>query len=110
MRQLHVSSSWTPVCHRGQSRRADANGVLSLDYRQAGRGQAGSDRGYETLDADATFETKSGHEVRAWKLSQDHENEAQLCIWSQARQEKDEAILAKKRERFEADLADLHKI
>ena len=28
---------------------------------------------------------------------------------SQARQEKDEAILAKKRERFEADLADLHK-
>ena len=63
----------------------------------------------KTLDADATFETKSGHEVRAWKLSQDHENEAQLCIWSQARQEKDEAILAKKRERFEADLADLHK-
>ena len=37
------------------------------------------------------------------------ENEAQLCIWSQARQEKDEAILAKKRESFEADLADLHK-
>ena len=63
----------------------------------------------KTLDADATFETRSGHEVRAWKLSHDHENEAQLCIWSQARQEKDEAILAKKRERFEADLADLHK-
>ena len=62
----------------------------------------------KTLDPDATFETKSGHEVRAWRLSQDHENEAQLCIWSQARQEKDEAILAKKRERFEADLADLH--
>ena len=63
----------------------------------------------KTLDADATFETKSGHEVRAWRLSHDHENEAQLCIWSQARQEKDDAILAKKRERFEADLADLHK-
>ena len=52
--------------------------------------------------------------MRALRLSQDHENEAQLCIWSQARQEKDEAIkdeaiLAKKRERFEADLADLHK-
>ena len=28
---------------------------------------------------------------------------------ARARQEKDEAILAKKRERFEADLADLHK-
>ena len=63
----------------------------------------------KTQDPDATFETKSGHEVRAWKLSHDHENEAQLCIWSQARQEKDEAILAKKRESFEADLADLHK-
>ena len=46
--------------------------------------------------------------LRVWRLSHDHENEAQLCIWSQARQEKDEAILAKKRERFEADLADLH--
>ena len=63
----------------------------------------------KTLDPDATFEAKSGHEVRAWRLSHDHENEAQLCIWSQARQEKDEAILAKKRERFEADLADPHK-
>ena len=63
----------------------------------------------KTQDPDATFETKSGHEVRTWKLSRDHENEAQLCIWSQARQEKDEAILAKKRKSFEADLADLHK-
>ena len=49
-------------------------------------------------DPDATINTGSGHEVRAWRLSHDHENEAQLCIWSQARQEKDEAILAKKRE------------
>ena len=60
-------------------------------------------------DPDATINTSSGHEVRVWRLSHDHENEAQLCIWSQARQEKDEAILAKKRERFETDLADLHK-
>ena len=59
-------------------------------------------------DPDATINTGSGHEVRVWRLSHDHENEAQLSIWSQARQEKDEAILAKKRERFEADLADLH--
>ena len=63
----------------------------------------------KTQDPDATFETKSGHEVRAWRLSHDHENEAQLCIWNQARQEKDEAILAKNRESFESDLADLHK-
>ena len=46
--------------------------------------------------------------MRAWRLSHDQENEAQLCIWSQTRQEKDEAILAKKRERSEADFADLH--
>ena len=65
--------------------------------------------GVNARDSDATINTGSGHEVRAWRLSHDHENEAQLCIWSQARQEKDEAILAKKRERFEADLADLHK-
>ena len=65
--------------------------------------------GVNARDPDATINTGSGHEVRAWRLSHDHENEAQLCIWSQARQEKDEAILAKKRERFEADLADLHK-
>ena len=65
--------------------------------------------GVNARDPDATINTSSKHEVRAWRLSHDHENEAQLCIWSQARQEKDEAILAKNRERFEADLADLHK-
>ena len=65
--------------------------------------------GVNARDPDATINTSSGHEVRVWKLSHDHENEAQLCVWSQARQEKDEAILAKKRERFEADLVDLHK-
>ena len=94
--------------YRRQSRRVAQTG-LSLDHRQTGRVKPDQIEAMKTLDADATFETKSGHEVRAWKLSQDHENEAQLCIWSQARQEKDEAILAKKRERFDADLADLHK-
>ena len=61
-----------------------------------------------TQEPDATVETRSGHEVRVWKLSHEHENETQLCIWSQTRQEKDVAILAKNRESFEADLADLH--
>ena len=51
-------------------------------------------------EPDTTFDTKSGHEARVWKLSHDHENEAQLCIWSQARQEKDEAILAKNVEKL----------
>ena len=61
-----------------------------------------------TQEPDATFETKSEHEARVWKLSHDDENEAQLCIWSQTGQEKDEAILAKNRQSFESDLADLH--
>ena len=39
-----------------------------------------------------------------------HENEAHLYIWRQARPEKDEAILAKKCEKFETDLADLHNV
>ena len=94
--------------HRGKSRRV-AQAGLSLDYFQAGWGQAGSSRGCDTQEPDATVETKSGHEARVWKLSHEHGNEVQLCIWSQARQEKDEAILAKKRESFESDLADLHK-
>ena len=64
--------------------------------------------GVNAQEPEATLKTRSGHEARVWKLSHEHENEAHLCIWSQARQEKDEAILAKKRERFESDLADLH--
>ena len=59
-------------------------------------------------EPDATVKTRSGHEAWVWKLSHEHENEAHLCIWSQAHQEKDDAILAKMREKFEADLADLH--
>ena len=59
-------------------------------------------------DPDATIETRSGHEARIWNLSHEPENEAQLCIWSQARQERDEAILAKKRDAFEAELTALH--
>ena len=64
--------------------------------------------GVNAQDPEATIKTKSGHEVWVWKLSHEHENETHLCIWSQARQKKDDAILAKKRESFEADLADLH--
>ena len=59
-------------------------------------------------EPDSAIETEAGHEAQVWKLSHEHENEAQLCIWSQARQEKEEAILAKKHESFETDLANLH--
>ena len=47
---------------------------------------------------------REGVKIRKSRLAWEHSG-----IWSQARQEKDEAILAKKRESFEADLADLHK-
>ena len=35
--------------------------------------------GVNAQDPDATINTRSGHEVRAWRLSHDHENEAQLA-------------------------------
>ncbi len=58
-------------------------------------------------DPDIVMETRAGYEARAWKLS-DSDEEMELCIWSKARQDKDEAILGKKRERFEAELDKLH--
>ena len=68
---------------------------LSPDYCQAGGVKPDQVEAVNAQEPDATFETKSGHETRVWKLSHDHENGAQLCIWSQARQEKDEAILVR---------------
>ena len=61
-----------------------------------------------TQDPDAMIETGSGHEALPWNLSHEHENEVQLRICSQARQERDEAILAKNHDSFEADLDNLH--
>ena len=59
-------------------------------------------------DPDAEIKTRSGHEAQIWNLSHPSDTEAQLCIRSQARQERDTAILARKREDFETELANLH--
>lgn len=73
-------------------------------------------------DADARLRTSSGHEALVWRLARECDGngtgvddgdggsdaEMHLCIWSQARQDREEAILARKRERTEAELAHLH--
>ncbi len=40
-------------------------------------------------DPDIVMETRAGYEARAWKLSASEE-EIELCIWSKARQDKDD--------------------
>ena len=58
-------------------------------------------------EADAAFETRAGHDARAWRLEAG-DDEAQLCIWSHERQQKDEAMLARQRRNFEDALRALH--
>ena len=58
-------------------------------------------------EADAAFETRAGHDARAWRL-ETGDGETHLCIWSHARQQKDEAMLARHRRNFEDALRALH--
>ncbi len=57
--------------------------------------------------AELEFETRHGTAARAWRL-RTQDGESELCIWSEQRQAKDDAILAKQRERFEGELQALH--
>ena len=59
-------------------------------------------------DADATLGMSSGHDAHVWRLTGAGDGEIQLGIWSQARQAREDAILARKREEFESELAHLH--
>ncbi len=58
-------------------------------------------------EADAAFETRAGHDARAWRLAAG-DDEAHLCVWSHERQQKDEAVLARQRHNFEDALRALH--
>ncbi len=58
-------------------------------------------------DPDLTFRTRHGTEARAWRLRTVN-GESELCIWSEERQAKDDAILDKQRKRCEAELQALH--
>ncbi len=56
---------------------------------------------------DAAFATRAGHPVQAWRVDSEGD-ETHLRVWSQQRQQKDEAIVARRRERFEAEVRALH--
>ena len=58
-------------------------------------------------DPELEFRTRQGTAARAWRL-RTADGESELCLWSEQRQAKDDAILAKHRERFEGELQGLH--
>lgn len=58
-------------------------------------------------DPELSFRTRHGTAARAWRL-RSADGESELCLWSEERQAKDDAILAKQRERFESELRSLH--
>ena len=58
-------------------------------------------------DPELSFRTRHGTAARAWRL-RSADGESELCLWSEERQAKDDAILAKQRERFERELRALH--
>ena len=60
-------------------------------------------------EPDATFATRTGHDVAAWRVDA-ADGELRLRIWSEQRQRKDEAIVAHQRERFEKELQALRVI
>ena len=47
---------------------------------------------------DAAFATRAGHPVQAWRVDSEGD-ETHLRVWSQQRQQKDEAIVARRRQR-----------
>ena len=71
-------------------------------------------------DPDRTFRSRCGLHVRAWKRAAPPPEgagdppayapapEMRICLWSEQRQQKDDAILAGKRQRFEQRLAALN--
>ena len=58
-------------------------------------------------DPELSFRTRHGTAAKAWRL-RTQDGESELCLWSEERQAKDDAILAKQRERFESELQALH--
>ena len=58
-------------------------------------------------DPELSFRTRHGTAARAWRL-RSADGESELCLWSEERQAKDDAILAKQRQRFEQELQALH--
>jgi len=59
-------------------------------------------------DPDVTIKTGSGQVTQLLQVTRDQADEVVLCIRNPARPDRDAAILAEKRARFESELADLH--
>ena len=77
-----------------------AHGYEWITVRRGGEDPPGADPELE-------FRTRQGTAARAWRL-RTADGESELCLWSEQRQVKDDAILAKHRERFEGALQALH--
>ena len=58
-------------------------------------------------DPDLEFLTRCGLQARAWQISEPDAAEIELCIWSEERQKKEDAIRDGKRKRYEKELARL---
>lgn len=58
--------------------------------------------------ADEQFSLRGGLQAKAWRLSEEGAAETEVCVWSEGRQGKEEAILKGQRQRFEKELTALH--
>ncbi len=56
---------------------------------------------------DVTVRTRAKHEVRAWKLEEE-DGEPRLCAVSEGRKATENGVLARRRQKFEAELTRLH--
>ena len=56
----------------------------------------------------ACFETRGGVQAKAWEVSKSGAREKLVCVWTEARHAKQEAIQERARERFQKELQGLH--
>lgn len=58
--------------------------------------------------APACFETRGGVQAKAWEVSKSGAQEKLVCVWTEARRAKEDAIQERARERFGKELQALH--
>ena len=95
----------TVVMDAGLSTAATIAWLRAQDYDWITVRRGGADPPAE--DPELSFRTRHGTAAKAWRL-RTQDGESELCLWSEERQAKDDAILAKQRERFESELQALH--
>lgn len=95
----------TVVMDAGLSTAATIAWLRAQDYDWITVRRGGADPPGE--DPELSLRTRHGTVAKAWRL-RTQDGESELCLWSEERQAKDDAILAKQRERFESELQALH--